>query len=235
MATSFAIIIREVAKHLNAYRSGDASTVNTDYTVATPTTTQVADPFFSLAFIQDKVIDAHGRLALEIANVRTHPWRSFIGPSTVTVANGAAIAQTAVNGKPIVGAIGQVLNGGRMMSEAAPERVNAYLRHTGVTYNAPDIYYCDGNVFYSSAASFVTVNVCTYDRSDQVLALAANGDITIPDVLADALVAGAVAELVIESKGMEQAAYFLGIFEKAIESIRNGMTHWPMMTLKATA
>jgi len=41
--------------------------------------------------------------------------------------------------------------------------------------------------------------------------------------------------LIVEAKGTEMASYFLGLFQKAIESIRNGQTTMPMMTLKATA
>ncbi len=236
MATSFAIIIREVAKHLNAYRSGDASTVNTDYTVATPTTTQVADPFFSLAFIQDKVIDAHGRLALEIANVRAHPWRAWIGNSvTATIASGVVLPLVATNAKSIVGCWGQVLNGGTIMSEAAPERVQQYL-YDPLNFNQPNLYYIDGGYIYHTA-SIMTINCCTYERST-VAALVTStppGNITLPDVLVDAIVAGAVMECIIEAKGVEQASYFKTLFEGAIASIRQGQTTMPMMTLKATA
>ena len=61
------------------------------------------------------------------------------------------------------------------------------------------------------------------------------GNITLPDVLVDAIVAGAVMECIIEAKGVEQASYFKTLFEGAIASIRQGQTTMPMMTLKATA
>lgn len=236
MATAWQVVIRETAKHLNAFVSGSASTVSSNYLTSPLTITQVEDPFFNLGFIQDKCIDAHGRLALEIANVRQHPWRSFVGPSTVTVTNGTAIGTVAANGDTIVGAIGQVLSGGRMMTEVAPELINQYLRSAGgADYNAPDIYYCDGIYVYSSAASSVAINVCTYERADAVAAVAANGNIALPDALVDAIVAGAVSACIVESKGMEQGGYFGGLFMKAIESIRQGETTMPMLTLKQTA
>lgn len=235
MATAWQIIFRETAKHLNAFASGTASTVSTNYLTSPLTTTQVEDPFFNLGFIQDKCIDAHGRLALEIANVRAHPWRNFVGPSqTLSILTGAALPTTAANGKTIVGAWGQVRASSQLMSEAAPERVQMAITNSAL-YTTPRIYYIDGTFLYHSGALSAVINCCTYERDDAVTAVAANGNITLPDVLVDAIVAGAVAECVIESKGMDQAGYFLGIFEKAIESIRNGQTTMPMMTLKQTA
>lgn len=236
MATAWQVIFREVAKHANAFASGSAATVATNYAVSPLTTTQVADPFFNLAFIQDKAIDAHGRLALEIANVRAHPWRRYVGNSvTSALASGDQLPATAANGDTIVGAWGQVLAGGTLpMSEAAPERVRAYLIHSTALYTAPYIYYIDGGYIYHTSAT-ATINCCTYERADIVTAVAANGNITLPDVLVDAIVAGAVASLLVEAKGMEQAAYFKNYFEGCIESIRKGETTMPMMTLKQTA
>ena len=235
MATAWTIIFREVAKHANAFASGNAATVSASYLTSPLTTTQVEDPFFNLDFIKDKCIDAHGRLAAEIANVRTHPWRTFVGNSvTDALLNGDALPSTALNGKSIVGAWGQVMGGSEPFSEAAPERVRSYLLNTS-DYNHPYLYYIDGNRIYHTASSSVTINCCTYERADVVTAVAANGNISLPDVLVDAIVAGAVAELVIEAKGIEQAGYFLGVFKSAIDSIRQGMTTFPMRTLPATA
>lgn len=234
MATAWQVILRETAKHANAFASGGAATVATDYATSPLTTTQVVDPFFNLDFIKDKAIDAHGRLALEIANVREHPWRAFIGNSVTSgLASGAAIPTTAANSKSIVGALGQVLSsGGVPMSAAAPERVRAYQLHTTNLYTTPYLFYIDGGYIYHTGSNTVTINICTYERADVVAAVAANGNITLPDVLADAIVAGAVSELIVEGKGMEQAAYLKDYFQKAIESIRSGQTRMPMMNLK---
>lgn len=235
MATSFSIVLREVAKHLNAYKSGTALVVSNDYAVTPPTITEVVDPYFSLGFIQDKVTDAHGRLSLEIANVRAHPWRTWINNSqTANLSSGSALPTVAANSKSIVGAWGQVTNGGIPMSEAAPERVRDYLYHTSTLYITPELYYIDGGYIYHTAA-FVKLNCCTYERSTVAALVTSGGNISLPDILVDAIVAGAVAECIIEDKGSGQAAYFMKRFEAAIESIRNGQTTMPMKLLTATA
>jgi len=235
MATPWQVIFREVAKHVNAFESGDATAVATDYLTTPLTTTEVVDPYYNLALIQDKCIDAHGRLALEIANVRQHPWRTYINNSvTDPLVNGDPLPTVAANGFTIVGAWGQVLSGGVPMSEAAPERVRAYLLHTTTIYTSPYLYYVDGGYIYMTSAT-ANINCCTYERAAIVTTVTSNGDIALPDVLVDAIVAGAVADLVIESKGLEQAGYFKNYFDAAIQSIRNGQTTMPMMTLKATA
>ncbi len=235
MATAWQIIFREVAKHANAFASGNASAVATDYGTSPLTAAQVVDPYFNFGFIQDKCIDAHGRLALEIANVREHPWRAYVGATgTLSLVTGANLPTTASNGKTIVGAWGEVRASSQLMTEAAPERVQAYISEPTL-YETPRLYYIDGTNIYHTGALSAVINCCTYERADVVAAVAANGNISLPDVLVDAIVAGAVAELVVEAKGVEQAGYFLGIFNAAIDSIRKGLTTMPMMTLKATA
>lgn len=223
MATAWSVIERQVVKHLNAFASGDASTVSTNYLTTPLTTTQVEDPFFNIDFIKDKCIDAQGRLANEIANVYGHPWRAFIGNSqTDSLSSGDLLPTLAVNGDTIIGALGLVRRGTELFSKAALQRVSMYLENPTV-YNRPFLYCIDGNKIFHTASSAVTIDCCTYERSDAVAAFAA-GNIILPDVLVDALVAGAVAECIIEAKGMEQAGYFLGAFQKAIDSIRNGQT-----------
>lgn len=237
MATPWQVILREVSKHLNAFAGGAVGSVATAYTTTPLTTAEVVDPFFNLDFIKDKAIDAHGRLALEIANVRQHPWRSFIGNTTTSnIASGAVVPPTASNNKSIVGALGQVSSSSdsQALTEAAPERVRAYLALSSTVYNQPYLYYIDGNRIYHTETN-VVINVCTYERSDVATTVAANGNITLPDVLVDAIVAGAVSALIIENKGVEMGGVFGNYFQKAIESIRQGQTHMPMMTLKATA
>lgn len=235
MATAWSVILREATKHANAFASGNAANTSVDYLTSPLTTTQVTDPYFNLDFIKDACIDAQGRLAEEIANVQGHPWRAYIGNSaTGALATGAVIPLVAANSKSIIGKLGQVLSsdGSRMFSEAAPERVQSYLRDQ-TSYNDPDLYYTDGNKIYHTAAISVAITCCTYERADAVAAVAANGNITLPDVLTDAIVAGAVASLVVEGKGIEQAAYFRSYFEGAITSIRQGMTTVPMMKAAA--
>ena len=235
MATAWQVILREVAQTLNSFESGTAADVQTNYLTSPLTVTQVVDPYFTLSFIKDKCIDAHGRLALEIANVRAHPWRAHIGNSeTDSLASGDLLPTLAANGKTIVGAWGQVRRSIELFSEAAPERVTAYLLNPSL-YNRPYDYYIDGNKIFHTASSAVTIDCCTYERSDVAAAVAANGNISLPDVLVDAIVAGAVSSCIIEAKGMEQGGYFSGLFMKAIESIRQGQTTMPMRTLPATA
>ena len=238
MATSFSIIIREVAKHANAFASGSAAVVQMDYTATTPAIAQVVDPYFNLDFIKDKIVDVYGRVCLEIANVESHPWRAFVGPSvTGNLTNGAAIPTVAANAKSIVGRLGQVLGDGVAMSPSSPERVGIALRNSfGAIFNDPLLYYYDGNKIYHTETN-ATINVCTYERVDTVTLIGATppGSIGLPDVLVDVLVAGAVAQLIVEAKGMEQASYFKALFEAGIASIRQGQTVMPLMSVTPAA
>ena len=235
MGTAWTVIIRQVAKHANAFKSGNAATVSADYLTTPLTATQVVDPYFNLGLIEDACINAYGRLATEIANVRQHPWRVHVGPDvTAGLASGDTIPTTA-GGKTIVGALGQVQSSAVLMTEAAPERVQMYLNATAVFDPLnPYLYYIDGNRIYHTV-TLANINVCTYERDDTAAAVASDYDIGLPDVLINAIVAGAVAQLIVEGKGMEQATVFANYFQQAVESIRQGETRMPMFTLPATA
>lgn len=232
MATTWNVVFREVAKALNAFASGSASTVSTNYLIAPLTTTQVADPYFNLDLIKDKCIDVHGRLALEICNVLGHQWRSRFHAVTAGLISGATLPTTA-NSKTIIGALGEVLSSSIRMDKTTPDRVRQYLNNAALYPLNPYLYYIDGNCIYHTAAT-ANINVCVYERADVVTVVSGNGNINLPDVLVDALVAGALAELIVESKGIEQASYFKNLFEAAIASIRQGQTTMPRFAMAVT-
>lgn len=233
MATTWQTVFREVAKHANAFASGNAATVSGLYLTSPLTTSQVSDPYFNYDFIKDKCIDVHGRLALEICNVLGHQWRSRFAAVTGGLSSGDTLPLLA-NAKTIIGALGEVLSSAIRMDKTTPDRVRQYLSHGSSLYPLnPYLYYIDGNCIYHTATT-ASINVCVYERADIVSTVFLNGNINLPDVLVDALVAGAVAELIVESKGIEQASYFKNLFEAAIASIRQGQTTMPRFALAVT-
>ncbi len=230
MATGWRVIIREAAKRVNAVTGATASTMATNYATSPLTTTEIDDPVYNLAFLQDVIIDTHGHLALEIASVADnrgigcHPWRAFFADVTASVNHEGSIPTTGTGSKSIIGALGQPYNAGdtdQILTMASAERVSNYrlfVSNEVYTLN-PYLYHVDGHKVYCTVSS-VVFPCCVYERSDYVTTMAANGSIALPDSLADALVAGAVSALLIEDEYAAQSAYYKAIYDQAVMAIR---------------
>lgn len=231
MATPYNTIVREVLKRVNGIAGATASTMATNYVVSPLTVTEADDPVFSLAFVQDVVLDTHGRLALEIANVQdpvtnvgNHPWRAYFLDVTASIANGGNLPTTGSGGNPIIGAFGRAYNAADtdyVLTPASFERVSqANLNPNGMYTAEPYLYCVNGSKVYTTVAN-VIFDVCVYSRSAEATTLAANGDITLPDALTDALVAGAVGSILVEDEYASTAAYYRGFYDQAVTSIRS--------------
>lgn len=245
MATKLTAIVREVAKRVNGIAGATASAMATNYAVDPPTTTEIDDPVFNLAYIEDVVIDVHGRLALEIASVQdpvtgigNHPWRPFFADVTASVAHGGNLPTTGTGGKTIIGAFGRCYNASDtdyVLTPASLERVSQYRFNVGGIYTAGvSMYAINGTKVYATVSN-VVFNVCVYERADLVTAMAANGNMTLPDVLADALVAGSVASILVEDEYANTAAYYKTFYDQAIAAIRSTSLTIPGMAVGVPA
>lgn len=243
MSTAYRIIVREVLRRVNGIAGATAATVDTNYGTSPITTTQADSPVYNLAFVQDVVIDTHGRLALEIAStvdpitgIGCHPWRAFFRDVTANVAHGGNLPTTGTTGsKTIIGAFGRpydASNTDLFLTPAGIERVSAYNQYTGIYTNNPYIYNVNGGKVYHTTTN-VVFDVCVYERADQVTAVGANGNITLPDSLADALVFGSVANIIIEDEYANQAQIYAGYYLACINAIRAGSMSMPGLPMNA--
>lgn len=242
MATAYRIIVREVLRRINGIAGATAATVDTNYGTSPLTTTQADSPVYNLAFVQDVVIDTHGRLALEIASVvdpitgiGCHPWRAFFDDVTASIAHEGALPTVGSGGSTIIGAFGRpydAANTDQFLMPASIERVSAYKNNTGIYTNNPYLYHVNGGKVYHTTTN-VVFDVCVYERSAQVTAVAANGNITLPDVLADALVFGSVANILIEDEYAAQVGVYAAYYLETIRAIRAGSMSMPGLPMNA--
>lgn len=242
MATAYRIIVREVLRRVNGIAGAVASTVETNYGTAPLTTTQADSPVYNLSFIQDVVVDTHGRLALEIASamdpitgIGCHPWRAFFRDVTANVAHGGNLPTTGTTAsKTIIGAFGRPYDSSNtdlFLTPAGIERVSAYNQYTGIYTNNPYLYHVNGGKVYHTVTNIV-FDCCVYERSDQVSAVAA-GNITLPDALVDALVFGSVANIIIEDEYANQAGIYAGYYLACIQAIQRGSVSMPGLPMAA--
>src|SRR4030095_12804697 len=202
MATGWRVIIREVARRVNGIAGSTAATVETNYATSPLTATQIDSPVWNLAFLQDIIIDVHGRLAEEIAQVADpqtgigcHPWRSSFRDVTSNVAHAGNLPTTGSGGKTIIGVLGRPRDASdtdRFLTPASAERVSNYRAFTSAYTENPWLYHINGSIVYHTSTNIV-FECCVYERADYVTTMAANGSIVLPDGLADTLIAGAIS------------------------------------------
>lgn len=242
MSTAFNTILRETMKRVNGIAGAQAAAMATNYAVSPLTTTEADDPVYSLAFVKDVIVDVHGRLALEIASVADpmtgigcHPWRSFFADVTASVAHGAALPTVGSGGKNIIGVLGRAVNAGDtdyLLTPASAERVSAWRLYVSTLYTSGAwMYHINGSKVYATVSNII-FECCVYERADYS---AFTGNMALPDVLADALVAGSVAGLLIEDEYAAQCAYYRGMYENAIAAIRAGSTAMPGLMMGGKA
>lgn len=242
MATSWNNILRETLKRVNGIAGAQAAAMATSYAVNPLTTTEADDPVYSLAFVKDVIVDVHGRLALEIASVADpvtgigcHPWRPFFADVTASVAHGGSLPTVGSGGKNIIGVLGRAVNAGDtdyILTPASAERISAWRLSVATLYTSGAwMYHVNGSKVYATVAG-VIFECCVYERADYS---AFSGNMALPDILADALVAGSVASLLVEDEYANQCAYYRGMYENAIAAIRAGSTSMPGLMMGGKA
>lgn len=227
MTTPYNTILRESALRINAIAGALSATLETNYLVSPLTTTQVVSSIFPLSAITDAILDVEGRLAWAIADCRQHPWRQFFSDAIVSQPNFDTLPAVASGGGSIVGAWGEVREApsGVVCSEMPLDQVRraVTLRDAGFLTVQPYWFNITGGEIMHTMA-LVDIVVCVYDRDTQATALAANGNILLPDSLAQAYVAGTVANLVRDDEWVTQSQIYRDYFNNALESIAKGLT-----------
>ena len=224
MATTFSVINREVAQSLNALAGAQVTTREAAYTTAPITSGGVGDsPIFNPSFIFDRALDVQGQIAQEICNQRTHPWRSHFASTISGIANNTTLPTLAANSKTIIGVLGEVTSAGIPQTWVSWEEMRLYLLHTSNLFTSgPGVYTIQSNRIYCSNST-VDIMCCAYERADYSI----TSTIALSDVVADTLVVGTLAQILVEGMYLEQASYFSNIYQAAIEAIRSGAVVMP--------
>lgn len=242
MSTTYAKLVSEIAKHVNALAGATASAAATNYATTPHTTSTIDDVVYPLAFLQDLAINAHGRIALAIAScvnregIGNHPWRGFFRDKTSNLSHGANLPTTGSTGKNIIGAFGEAYDASdtdQLLTRASVQRISKYKNNSGIYTNNPWLWTISGGQVWHTTTN-ITIDVCVYERSDQVSAVA-SGNITVPDVLADLIVAGAVAAATVNGKNLDQAGTFAGYYQAGLAMIAAGSTGIPQLMLGTAA
>lgn len=230
MATAYDVITRQVALRINAFsNAAQPAQLQTAYTTALTAAVVGESSIFPFAAIEDAVIDAEAKLAQTIADVRNHPWRAVLFGRTAGLASGAGIPDTAQTGESIIGVYGGVVDDsdGQVLSEQPEETIRRRLL-TSSLWKIPVYQYSLTGDSIIHTRTFAYIEVCVWDDAARRAAILASGNMLLPDVLAEAVMCGAIALLVRDDEMMAQAEVYATYFATALAAIRGGAAELPI-------
>lgn len=233
MSTPWHDLLAASAVRANAIAGSQAATLETNYATRPLTTTQFKSAVFPFTSHKQTLQMAEERLVHVIAN-SNNPMRSYLAGVTSGLAAGSALPSLSSANKQIIGLWGNVYDASD--GTALDEKSLVKIRRANSNSNAwrkSSVYWFKiiGQRIHHTRAN-VVIDVCVYDASTQKTAIGNNSNMLLPDVLAPALVCGALALLLRDSQFAEQAGSFAALFTAQEEAIRQGsvndVTHLPV-------
>ncbi len=228
MATSYRTIVAAVGTRVNALVGATATALQASYVTTPLVSGTFQSTIFPFTDIQESVLWAEGRLAQAIADTPNHPLRTPISSTTAALASSVQLPFVGVNGEPIIGAWGAVVDGSslKVCSDMPLDEVRRAVRMGSTNLPCPLYWFNINGARIEHTRTTVKVECCVYSRTVQAALLAA-GNILLSDALEQAYVAGAVSYLVRDDEFMGQAAMYRRYFEETLNSIRQLVTVVP--------
>jgi hypothetical protein len=219
--TPYSVALRQIALSAGMLRGESTPGLQTSYEETPVAQWNLGDGPFPLLALEDALLDAEGAMANAIASTGGHPFRSYLLAFTDELTSGNVMPSLDASGNPIIGMYGSVCdptNTSLVYTEQPIEVIRR--RELSSTYWRIPVYYYKlvvDSIIHTGET--VVVEVCTYNRATQREALDANNDMLLPDSLAPAIVAGALAFL-----GVDKAAGYQAVFDAAVAGIKSGLT-----------
>lgn len=226
MSVTWQRVLAETALRVNALTGATATNLETAYTTSPLTTSQFQSTIFNYASVVDACLNAEEQLAWAIADTGDHPWRQYLAAVTADQADKATLPSISSGSKPIVGIWGAVVDSSNSIvcSQMPLDMIRRRVANAGSVYVCPVYWYNITGGRIEHTRTNVKVECCIYSRSDSATTLASNGNITLPDALMHAYVCGALSLLIRDDEFVDQAKQYNAYFNRAIDSIRKGLT-----------
>lgn len=229
-------MLASTALRISALTGTLSGALETAFNVRPLTTTQFQSTVFPFTAVKYALINAEEKLAHAIANTSGHPWRRTLGTVTANIANEAALPIQSASAKQIIGAWGSVYDATdfTVCTKKPLAVIRRRVRNASYFPTGSNIYHydIDDRRIYHTRSN-VVIDVCVYDRADQLTALTSNAFMLLPDVLDEALVCGAVASMVRDDEFSGQASIYAAYFASTLEMVRNGLTSAPSKPMAA--
>lgn len=226
MSVPYHDILAATGVRCNALIGAKAGPLETTYNTRPLTVANFNSSIFPFSDYRTAILSAVEKLSQTIAEVIDHPWRTSLLGQTINLASGDLIPALDQNGDSIIGAYGAVIDSadGQVLSEQPDEVIRRRLL-TPTLWKIPVYHYSPVGDTIVHTRPLVYIQVCVWNYGDQVTAFNANGDIPLPDVLAEAIICGALAMLVRDDEFAAQAGIYAAYFTETLTAIRAGITH----------
>lgn len=228
MSVALHTILREAAVRTNALVGASAVALELTYATLPLTSADFQSTIFPFTAYLDQQTASIARYANAIAETGNHPWRSFVGFTvTATLASGDSMPSVGANGDPIVGIYGSVLDADdqTIVCTEYPDQVIRRRLNNPSAWVIPVYgFKMSGDGITHTRPNGVVVQVCTFSWDTIAALVAANGDLPLPDSLANAICYDMIGALVRDDEFMAQANVFRGYADAVEQSIRQGLT-----------
>jgi hypothetical protein len=212
------ILLRGAAVRTNALLGTDAVALQTTYSTLPLTDAVFISSIFPMTAYIDALVQKQGQLSRAIALSADRTARAYLRSETAPLASGASIPSTDVNGAPIIGNLGDVIDGTVTTQKLTRKPVATllnYQRAPGI-FLVPRYNYAlaSGQILHTRTT--VTIECCVFDADAQTAVYANNDDFTLDDSLAEAVICGACAMLMRDDEFVDQATRWAAYFATAL-------------------
>lgn len=233
MSVSYQLLLHDVGLRMNALVGAQFAPLETTYATATLTSANFKSADFPFSSFRDTILMAVADYVRAIASVGNHPDRINFADTINTLANGAVIPAVGSGGAKVVGVYGSIYDSssGLPLTEQPLEVVRRLVQETWRVYQ---LYYfkIDGRRLYHTRPN-ANIEVCVYDRSAQLIAWNAAGNMPLPDNYESGVVARAVSLMTRDNAYAAQAAIYRAYSDNDLEMVRSGLTSTPSKSLSS--
>lgn len=223
-------VLHSTALRMNALVGSQPAALETTYLVSPLTAANFKSADWPFSSFRDSILLAEEKLAHAIANVGEHPWRQALTSATVALANLASMPALDAAGLPIIGIWGAVYDSSDNItcSRRSTDEIRRRVRNANTNLVVPAYWFNIQGGHIEHTRTNVKIECCAYSRAAQATAFAANGTILLPDVLEEAYVSGAVANMTRDNAYEAQAKVFASHFADTLNMIARGIAVEPV-------
>lgn len=226
MAYTYNMALRQLGLKTNSIVGTQSTDMESTYATSPLTSANFNSTIYTFLFLKEQILNAQEGLLLAIALTEKHPWREFVGPSSVNnLSSGDRVTTTAANGAQRVGAWGAV----RDTSDSKPctrkslRQVQDRIDNPNTLWIMPVYWFAQDGDRIRHTRTTVNLDVCTYTRPDAA-ALSLTSNILLPDILGPAIVDGAVMMCFRDDENLVQAGRSGELYAAWLNAIKAGQT-----------
>jgi hypothetical protein len=222
-------LLAAAAVRTNALTGVDAAALETTYATRPLASSNFQSSIFPFTAYIDSLVQAQGKLAEAIAKSSDRVHRAYLLSETSALSSGDNLPSVDSAGAPIIGNFGGARDGssGVALTRMPVATIRNRLLATNI-FLAPAYQFALTPSQILHTRTTAILDCCVWDADDQTAIYVANGDFTLADSLAEAVICGACAMLMRDDEFVEQSTRWAQYFASTLET-------FPPATMEAQA